>query len=144
MTQSENLPVRRDRMTDSQSRTSPWRRKLGRAHRLGGEERFFLKVMNRMFAVVGKKYSPEVTATPEWYLDSTWTSKQEDNFRAFFIRNAMKDLGMPEHRAIKEAGWFVLWYGWKAANDNHAARRPASENARRSGRSVKVHRDGRN
>jgi len=47
------------------------------------------------------------------------------------VRAAMRDLGMPQHRAVQEAGWYILEYGWKVVCDNPSGRpaKPPPPNA---------------
>lgn len=42
-----------------------------------------------MFAVVGKLFSWGSVGTPDWYLKSTWTSEQRDEFERWLIREGM-------------------------------------------------------
>jgi hypothetical protein len=76
-------------------------------------EKFLEKVMGRMFEAVGRVYSPEQTQKLDWFCSSTWTVGEEAKFRQFFIREVMRDFGFGKRKAKIEAGWFLLWYGWK-------------------------------
>ncbi len=87
------------------------------------EERFLHKVMAKMFSTVGKVYTPEETGKPDWYLTSSWTADQEQVFKEYLVREIMRDFGMSRRHAVKEAGWFLLLYGWQAEN---ASKHPTS------------------
>jgi hypothetical protein len=57
---------------------------------------FLDKVWTRLFRDVGLVYTPEFIRQPDWYLKHTWTEKQEQAYRDFFIRTAMEDLLLPK------------------------------------------------
>ena len=75
--------------------------------------RFALKAFKRMFRAVGRRFSPTVPTTPDWFLARSWTPKQEVAYREWFVREARRDLRWSKRQATKEAGWFLLFYGWK-------------------------------
>lgn len=73
---------------------------------------FVEKVLRQMFRMVGRNYSPSIVGKPEWFLSSNWTAAQEARFKAYFVRNARKDLSWDKVFAARQADWFVLSYGW--------------------------------
>ncbi|MGA2245994.1 MAG: hypothetical protein ABSH48_13420 [Verrucomicrobiota bacterium] len=76
-------------------------------------DKFLGKVLRRMFRAVGRVYAPEFTRKPDWFRRSSWTVEQENDFKAYFVRQAMRDFGLYKRQAVKEAWWFLLFYGWK-------------------------------
>ena len=78
--------------------------------------RFALKAFKRMFRAVGRRFSPTVPTTPDWFLARSWTPKQEVAYREWFVREARRDLRWSKRQATKEAGWFLLFYGWRIEN----------------------------
>ena len=78
------------------------------------EQKFFYKVLNKMFKLVGfKGYDQNFTKKKEWYKLRSWDKKQEDKFRKYFILNAKKDLKYSIKNANREFLWFNLVFGWK-------------------------------
>lgn len=47
----------------------------------------------------------------KWYTRMTWTTKERDNFKSWFIKRAGKKWG--KQAAEREWSWFNLMYGWK-------------------------------
>lgn len=76
-------------------------------------EKFTTKMLERMFKQVGLKYTKEATSSQEWYLAHTWTPENEEIFRQYFITEGRKDLKWNKKYAEKQAGMFILSYGWK-------------------------------
>jgi hypothetical protein len=74
---------------------------------------FLDKVWTRLFSDVGLVYTPEFIRQPDWYLKHTWTEKQEQAYRDFFIRTAMEDLLLPKRLAVAKADRFIGWLGWE-------------------------------
>ena len=74
---------------------------------------FVRSALQKMFDSVGREYSEELCKTPDWYLLSTWTIKQEEAFRDWFVHNYIKTFKAGRNEANNEWGWFNLQYGWK-------------------------------
>lgn len=47
----------------------------------------------------------------KWFNTKNWTREQKDDFRDWLIERLRK-VGMTKKRATREAGMFVLMYGW--------------------------------
>ncbi len=75
--------------------------------------RFLEKALRRMFRDVGQKYTREVVGEPEWFYEHTLTMAKQRKFQAWFAAQGAKDLGWPKRYARKQAGWFVLFHGWR-------------------------------
>jgi hypothetical protein len=65
-----------------------------------------------MFAAVGRDFTPETVGTPNWFADSSWTMGQFDEFRRWMVREGMRRMRWRKRQATKEAGMFLLLYGW--------------------------------
>ena len=76
-------------------------------------DRFLIKVLTKMFRVVGRKYSPSETNVEGWFLTSEWSVEQERRFNRYLVLAAMKDLLLRKRQAESAAGMFLLYYGWK-------------------------------
>ena len=79
-------------------------------------DKFVPKVLDRMFRKVGfKKFDKEFIELykDDWYTRRTWTNDQEEEFHKYFVKTAIKDLGVPKKWAEEQFGWFNLNYGWK-------------------------------
>lgn len=95
--------------------------------------RFAQAVFEKMFAAVGRTFSPEILATPDWFLSSAWTGEQQDAFRRWMASAGMKTMHWGRKAATREASLFLLFYGWTIS--------PAKERvARLSARKLKVRR----
>ena len=76
-------------------------------------DKFLEKALFKLFFMVGRKYTPEAVGHPEWFYESTWTAAQQEEYREWFQKASMRSLGWRAKRARVEAGFFILWYGWK-------------------------------
>lgn len=75
---------------------------------------FAEKAFDKMFQVVGfEKWDKEFTKQSDWYLQRTWTSKQSNDFKKWFLTEIKKDLKLKKTQAEKEWQWFNLSWGWK-------------------------------
>lgn len=72
----------------------------------------FTKALRRMFRAVGLTYTPELTKSDQWYLQRTWTSRDEDKFRVW-LEAEFRKAGMRRLQAHKEAAWFLFDFGWE-------------------------------
>ena len=100
------------------SRNSRQVRKVGNARQsepmsINKEARFLNTALTEMFRRVGRKYSAQATSEPDWYCESTWTSQQQAEFVKWLANLIRRELKRRAYRADREAGWFVLNYGWK-------------------------------
>jgi len=77
------------------------------------EERFLDTALTEMFRRVGRKYSPQATAKPKWYDESTWTSREQAGFRRWLTQLFRLEFKHQVSLAKMAAGGFVLNYGWK-------------------------------
>src|SRR5579862_6834429 len=80
-------------------RSKPYREPLFRSTKTG---RFALKVFQQMFRVVGRVFAPEFVGSSEWYLKSSWTNEQENEFLKWVIREGMKTMRWGKRQASKE------------------------------------------
>ena len=78
-------------------------------------DKFIEKALKKMFKVVGaeKEFSLDYCKKPEWYMNYTWTNDQVKEYKAWFIKNAMKDLQLTKKGAEREWGYFFLQWGWR-------------------------------
>lgn len=77
-------------------------------------ETFLNKAFNKMFIAVGfNGYDKTFTEQEDWYHKKTWTQKQSDEFKTWFVSEAKKDLKFTKTMAEKEHAWFDLKWGWK-------------------------------
>ena len=74
-------------------------------------DKLFVKAMRRLFRAVGLTYTPPLTK-PDWYLQHTWTHKDQEKFRVWLEAECRK-AGMRRIQARNEAAWFLLDFGWK-------------------------------
>ena len=74
---------------------------------------FLNKAFQKMFEVVGEKYSADYVKRPGWYVSRTWTQQQEDEFTTWLCSEMKENLKLSEKAAQKEACFFVSNYGWK-------------------------------
>ena len=80
------------------------------------QEKFVERLWRRFFGAVGRTYSPEAMAKPEWYLTSSWTARQEDSFRDWLTHEMIKIFHQRKKQAQFEASMFLLFYGWRIEN----------------------------
>ena len=45
------------------------------------DEKFLEKAMTKMFAMVGREFTPEAVRRPEWFYANSWTAEQEKAYR---------------------------------------------------------------
>jgi len=76
-------------------------------------ERFLKKALNKMFQMVGEKFTPEFVKQEAWYSKREWSRSQEQKFRRWFHDAARKDLKWSNALIQKEYSWFNLMWGWK-------------------------------
>jgi len=76
-------------------------------------DKFLKKALNKMFSMVGEKYTTEFTKQKEWYSKREWSRSQEQKFRRWFHDTAKKDLKWNNKLIEKEYGWYNLMWGWK-------------------------------
>jgi hypothetical protein len=74
------------------------------------------QALTKMFAVVGAKYVPGKRYPRGWYLNRSWTDKQETKFKIWLVAFLRKKLQWPKRMAEKEASWFLFDYGWKTTD----------------------------
>ena len=70
------------------------------------------KLMKEMFKRVGRKYDPEVCKHENWFMTSSWTEEEQNDFKQWAEIQAMHALGLTDVGARREIGWFLLSYGW--------------------------------
>ncbi len=73
--------------------------------------RFTQQVLEKMFEVVGRVWSPEITGTPDWFMKTSWTAEQHDAFRDWIVKEGMR-MRWRKSKALKEAQWFLFDCGW--------------------------------
>jgi len=79
---------------------------------------FVQKALNKMFTYVGfDSFDKSFTDQYEdWYNQRTWTKAQSEEFKAWFVQEARKDLKFNKSMSEKEYNWFNLKWGWKELN----------------------------
>ncbi len=76
--------------------------------------KFLTKALNKMFSVVGMKgWDKDFTKQENWFSLKTWTTKQRDQYKKWFMSEIKKDLKLNKKLAEKEWSWFYLMWGWK-------------------------------
>ena len=66
-----------------------------------------------MFSRVGEKYpNKELTDKPDWYTLHSWTDEQQNDFKKWMVSFLTKEMRWIKKTAEKEAGFFILNYGW--------------------------------
>jgi hypothetical protein len=75
--------------------------------------RFVEAALKRMFQAVGRRYTCEAVAKPNWFLKSSWTSMQREAFESWLAGRVHRSLRLPVAKANLRARWFVFEYGWK-------------------------------
>jgi hypothetical protein len=74
--------------------------------------RFFNKILTKMFKIVGATYIKEFITQEDWYLKYSWDTKQENEFKEYFIKEYQKFFKSNKKTAVKEFEWFNLDCGW--------------------------------
>lgn len=70
------------------------------------------KYLTEMHKRVGAKYDYEACKKEDWFRSHKWTREQEMDFKAWLVGEIRKDFKMARKRAILEAEWFILDFGW--------------------------------
>jgi len=60
-------------------------------------------------------FDREFTDQDNWYSKKTWTQKQSEEFKEWFMVEGKKDLKFNKQMLHKEYAWFDLKWGWKIA-----------------------------
>lgn len=77
-------------------------------------DKFLTKALDKMFKDVGlESFDKEFTEQDDWYNKKTWTKKQSEEFKKWFISEGKKDLKFNKKMMEKEYAWFDLKWGWK-------------------------------
>jgi len=77
-------------------------------------DKFLTKALDKMFKCVGfDSFDKEFTDQDDWYSKRTWTTKQNEEFKKWFIAQGKKDLKFTKKMLEKEYAWFNLKWGWK-------------------------------
>lgn len=76
------------------------------------KQKLLITLLTEMFKRVGREYKHSITKDPDWYLTSTWTSAQQDDFAKWGTKQMQRILGLSAYSARNEMGWFLLSYGW--------------------------------
>ncbi len=77
---------------------------------------FTEKVFRRLFRAVGRTWDPAITAREGWWLESTWTWKQEKEFKRWLVVELKRNFGFSPAAAERRAAWIMLDYGWKVSD----------------------------
>lgn len=79
-------------------------------------DKFLIKALDKMFKCVGfDSFDREFTDQDNWYNKKTWTQKQSQEFKKWFICEGQKYLKFSKRAIEKEYAWFDLKWGWKIA-----------------------------
>jgi hypothetical protein len=77
-------------------------------------DKFLAKALDKMFKCVGfDSFDKEFTDQDDWYSKRTWTQKQSQEFKKWFVSEGKKDLKFNTKMMEKEHAWFDLKWGWK-------------------------------
>lgn len=71
--------------------------------------------LKEMFRRVGSRYSRRFCKRADWYRTRSWTDAEETDFKKWMVGHLRKRCRWTKRTAEKEAGWFVLMYGWRSA-----------------------------
>jgi len=75
---------------------------------------FLSKALDKMFQYVGfEKFDREFSNQEGWYSLRTWTKKQSNEFKDWFIKEYVKTFKAKKQSAEREYSWFNLMWGWK-------------------------------
>jgi hypothetical protein len=81
-------------------------------------DRFLDLALDQMFKAVGfEGFDKEFTQDKEWFRKKSWTSEQEQAFKAWFIETARKKLRWSKKTAEDEFSWFNFMWGWTSADE---------------------------
>ena len=76
-------------------------------------DKFLRKALDKMFKIVGfKSFDKNFADQEDWYNKKTWTREQSEEFKKWFISEAVKDLKFSKRMIEKEYSWFYLTWGW--------------------------------
>ncbi len=74
---------------------------------------FIFHCIRQMFRVCKYKYSPEIIKKKEWYLKYSWSQKQKDSFKKWFIREFRKEFHYGKRKALEAFDYFDLMCGFQ-------------------------------
>jgi len=75
------------------------------------------KYFSKMHQAIGVPFSWDECQKEDWFLKHTWTREQELDFKVWLVGEMRKDFKISRKRAINEADWFILDFGWKTKGD---------------------------
>jgi len=71
--------------------------------------------LREMFRRVGLRYVEKFCKRDNWYRARSWTESQEHEFKEWMVGFLRKRCRWTKKTAEKEAGMFLLNYGWRFA-----------------------------
>ncbi len=87
--------------------------------RAAKDKKFKKDVLDELFCRVGFSGYDDyfVKKNAIWYEEKTWARKEEEDFMDWFVKRHQKVYKSKKTFAEREAGWFVLCYGWRVELD---------------------------
>lgn len=76
------------------------------------EEIFIEKALKMQCLFIGIKYSKKLVNKEGFYLNYSWSIREENRFRSWFIKEIRKDLKMSNSSAIVEWYLYSIAYCW--------------------------------
>lgn len=73
--------------------------------------------LKEMFCRVGERYSRRFCKQDDWFRRRSWTDAQCDDFSDWMVAFLRRRERWTKKTAEKEAGWFLLMYGWSRPPD---------------------------
>ena len=77
------------------------------------KEKWLDEILTRQFEMVGAEYKPSIVKKEDWFLDYTWTSEQENEFKDWLCVYLKKRLKFYKEYCTRQAGWFILHCGFR-------------------------------
>lgn len=75
-------------------------------------------MLTEMFNRVGAVYTQEAVTKEDWYLTHSWSIAEQESYKMWLIkwlRSKYKILS--KKQAEREAGWIILYCGWRQINE---------------------------
>ena len=86
-------------------------------------------VLKELCSRVNIRFEDVDFSNPEWFMERTWTSEEQENFRQWLVNELLtnkdvrqslygKSTKIPKNIAERIAGMFILNYGWKCKTND--------------------------
>lgn len=76
-------------------------------------ELLYNEILPEMFRRVGQEFTKDFCRREDWFLEHTWTTAEQEEFRKWLVKLLVKKGKMSPYGAQHEASWFLLAHGWK-------------------------------